>query len=344
MTSHPPAIALARRPQPEDCLLSLVVPVLNEEATIPHFVGKVSAILQQAGLRFEILFIDDGSTDGTAATLAALAAEDQRIRVLCLSRNFGKEAALSAGLDHARGDAVIPIDVDLQDPPELILDFVAHWRKGYDVVYGVRADRRSDSAWKRLSARFFYRLFNAVAETPIPADTGDYRLIDRRVVEVLRLLPERGRFMKGLFAWVGFAAIGVPFERRPRVTGTSKWRAWRLWNFALEGVTNFSTAPLRVWSYVGAAIALAAFFYAAFIISRTLLLGIDLPGYPSLMAAVLFLGGMQLLSLGIMGEYVGRLFQETKRRPLYIVAAQFPAADADATIPKAAMRPENTWT
>jgi len=335
-----------RRVRPVDALLSLVIPVLDERESIPIFLREVGDVLDGSGIRFEAVFVDDGSTDGTTDLLADLAARDSRVRVLCLSRNFGKEAAMSAGLDHARGDAVVPIDVDLQDPPDLIPDFVALWRQGYDVVYGERADRRADSLGKQLSARLFYRLFNAVAETRIPPNTGDFRLIDRRVVEVLRQLPERGRFMKGLFAWVGFRSVGVPFERRARSAGRTKWRPWQLWNFALEGVTSFSTAPLRVWSYLGGVIALVAFLYAAFIVVRVLVLGIDLPGYPSLMAVLLFLGGIQLLSLGVIGEYLGRLFQETKRRPLYVVAAEFPSAApaAPAPAPALAGRREDAWT
>lgn len=319
MLAHAPP-----RPSPPDCLISLVVPVMNEEEAIPLFMREVDRVLRAAGLRFEVIFIDDGSTDRTAAVLAALVAADPRVRALCLSRNFGKEAALSAGLDHALGHAVVPMDVDLQDPPEVILQFFARWQQGYDVVYGVRSDRRADTPGKRMTAGLFYKLFNKVADTPIPADTGDFRMMDQRVVAVLRQLPERGRFMKGLFAWVGFRSVGVPFERKVRAAGTTKWSPWRLWNFALEGVTSFSTAPLRVWSYVGALVALLAFVYAAFIVVRVLIQGIDLPGYPSLMAAVLFFAGIQLLSLGVMGEYIGRLFQEAKQRPLYVIAARFP--------------------
>ncbi|MFT8245522.1 glycosyltransferase family 2 protein [Roseomonas sp. BN140053] len=330
------------RLRPDDMLLSLVVPVLDERESIPLFLRRIENVLGAAGIRFEVVFVDDGSTDGTTALLADFAARDRRVRALSLSRNFGKEAAMSAGLDHARGDAVVPIDVDLQDPPELIPDFVALWRQGYDVVYGERVDRRADSLGKQLSARLFYRLFNAVAETRIPPNTGDFRLLDRRVVEVLRQLPERGRFMKGLFAWVGFRSVGVPFERPARSAGRTKWRPWQLWNFALEGVTNFSTAPLRVWSYLGAGIALLAFLYAAFIVVRVLVLGIDLPGYPSLMAVLLFFGGIQLLSLGVIGEYLGRLFQEAKRRPLYVIADEFPSGAARA--PVAASRKEDAWT
>ncbi|MCK8786464.1 glycosyltransferase family 2 protein [Roseomonas sp. NAR14] len=317
------------RPRPADPLLTLVVPVLNEEQAVPLFLDAVVAVLEGAGLRFELLFVDDGSTDGTVALLARLAAADRRIRVVALSRNFGKEAAMSAGLDRARGDAVVLIDVDLQDPPELIPTLVARWREGYEVVYGSRADRSSDTALKRMTAGWFYGAFNRVANTRIPPDAGDFRLVDRAVVEALRRLPERGRFMKGLFAWVGFRTVGVPFERAERAAGESKWNYWRLWNFALDGITSFSTVPLRVWTYLGAVIALLSFLYAMFIVVRVLVLGIDLPGYPSMMAVLLFLGGVQLLSLGVIGEYLGRLFVEVKGRPLYLVAREIGPPDTE---------------
>ncbi|WP_207792021.1 glycosyltransferase family 2 protein [Siccirubricoccus phaeus] len=326
-----------------DSLISFIIPVLDEEEAIPHFLRAVDLAFAGTGQRLELLFVDDGSTDGTLTLLAGLAAADPRIRVLSFSRNFGKEAALTAGLAHARGDAAVPVDVDLQDPLELVPRFVEQWRLGYDVVYGVRADRRSDNPLKRHSARLFYRFFNLLSDTRLPQDTGDFRLLDRRVVAALAQLPERERFMKGLFAWIGFRAIGLPFERPARVAGRTKWRPWKLWNFALQGVTSFSTVPLRVWTYVGAVIALFAFLYAAFIVLRTLVLGIDLPGYPSLMAVVLFLSGVQILSLGIIGEYLGRLFKEAKQRPLYIIAEEYPPpAVPDA--PRLAAGVPQPWT
>lgn len=320
---------VTRLPRPQPFLLSLVVPVLNEEEAIPVFLEAVDQVFGGTGTDLEIVFVDDGSTDATRDVIAAHAARDPRIRGLSLSRNFGKEAALSAGLDHVRGDAVVPIDVDLQDPLELIPEFVARWREGYDVVYGVRSDRSTDHPLKRLSAGLFYRVFNAVADTRIPMDTGDFRLMDKRVVAVVRQLPERERFMKGLFAWVGFRSIGVPFERAARSAGTTKWKPFRLWRFAVQGLTSFSTLPLQVWVYLGAVIALCSFLYGSFIVIRTLILGIDLPGYPSLMVVVLFLGGVQLLSLGVIGEYLGRLYTEVKARPLYVVDELFPAARKD---------------
>jgi glycosyltransferase involved in cell wall biosynthesis len=305
-------------------LVSVLVPVYNEQDAVGLFVETTRPVLEGTGLPFEILFINDGSRDGTLARLIALSDADQHIRVISLARNFGKEIALSAGIDHAHGDVLVPIDVDLQDPPELIPRFLAAWREGYDVVYGVRTSRRHDSFLKRHSAALFYRVFNRLSGLRMPENAGDFRLIDRRVAEVLRRMPERNRFMKGLFAWVGFRAIGVPYERPPRAAGHTKWNQWRLWNLALDGLVGFSTVPLRVWTYIGAVIAFLAFGYGSFIVIHTLVLGIDLPGYASLLTVVLFLGGVQLLSIGVIGEYLGRLFIEVKGRPLYVVDATYP--------------------
>lgn len=236
-----------------------------------------------------------------------------------LTRNFGKEAALTAGIDQAKGDAVIIMDVDLQDPPELILDFLAKWHEGYDVVYGKRIIRDSDSLAKRASANWFYKLFNKVSPVKIPENAGDFRLMDRRVVEVVKRLHERNRFMKGMFAWVGFRSTGVPYTRKPRPAGQTKWNYWKLWNFALDGLVGFSTAPLRIWMYFGAIVAIIAFLYSLFIVAKVIIFGIDVPGYASLMTAILFFGGVQLLSLGVVGEYLGRLFTEVKGRPVYVM-------------------------
>jgi glycosyltransferase involved in cell wall biosynthesis len=302
--------------------LSLVVPVYNEEAAIGPFLNAMAGVLGQLegrGYRLDLLFVDDGSTDGTLAALTAAAARDARIRVLELSRNFGKEAALTAGLDAARGDALIPIDVDLQDPPEVILRLVEAWEQGYEVVVAHRTDRADDSLLKRQSARWFYKIVNAVADTPVPEDVGDFRLIDRCVVDALKRLPERRRFMKGLFAWVGFRTATVDYRRAPRTAGTTKFSGWKLWNLALEGITSFSTAPLRLWTYVGVIVATLAFFYALYIVFRVLWLGVDLPGYASLLVIVLFLGGIQLIGIGVLGEYLGRVYTEVKQRPTYIV-------------------------
>lgn len=300
-------------------LISLIVPVLNEAEAIPIFMQRVSRILDADGMRYELLFIDDGSSDGTLAELQQIAVSNPRVRVVRFTRNFGKEAAISAGLDFSRGDVIVPIDVDLQDPPELIPAFIDRWRQGFDVVYGVRTHRGSDSFLKRNSSAAFYRMFNRFSSTRLPENAGDFRLLDRRVVEVLRRLPERTRFMKGLYAWVGFRTASVGYSRPARSAGQTKWKAWSLWNFALEGLCGFSTLPLRAWTYIGLGIAMCAFLYALFIAVRTLLLGIDVPGYASIVTSIMFFSGIQLVTLGVIGEYIGRLFQEAKRRPLYIV-------------------------
>ncbi|TAJ85489.1 MAG: glycosyltransferase [Reyranella sp.] len=300
-------------------MLSLVIPVFDEEESIDLFLDTVIPLLERASLRFELVFVNDGSRDNTFARLFDRGRGDRRIRIVNLSRNFGKEAALTAGIDHAKGDILIPMDIDLQDPPDLIQPFIARWREGYDIVYGVRSARLTDTRAKRMSAGWFYRVFNSMSPVRIPPNVGDFRLVDRRAVEVLRQLPERNRFMKGLFAWVGFNSIGVPYERPQRAAGTTKFNFWRLWNFALDGVVSFSTAPLRAWFYVGVVIATIAVFYALFIVTRVLILGIDTPGYASLLIAVLLMGAIQLLSLGIIGEYLGRLFLEVKGRPIYVV-------------------------
>jgi len=303
--------------------LSLVIPVKDEEEAIGVFITRVVPILEAlddpAARSFEILFIDDGSSDRTLDLIRAANAADPRIRGLSLSRNFGKEAALSAGLDHARGLAVIPMDVDLQDPPDVIAPMIAKWRAGFDVVYGVRDNRETDSLPKRLTADLYYRAHNWLSSDKIPEHAGDFRLLDRRVVEVIKSMPERNRFMKGLFAWAGFKSAGVSYHREERAVGTTKFNYWKLWTLAVDGITSASTVPLRVWSYLGGAVALFALGYAIFIVVRTLTSGIEVPGYASMMVAVLFLGGLQLFSLGVLGEYVGRILTEVKHRPLYVV-------------------------
>ena len=304
--------------------LSVVAPMYNEEDNIAAFFAALMPVLEGLGLSYEVICVDDGSTDSTLEKLMAVRAEEGRIKVVSLSRNFGKDMALSAGLDHAGGDAVVPIDTDLQDPPELIAEMIATWRQGYDVVYAVRTSRRhSDSALKRGSASLFYRTFNLLVDTNIPRDTGDFRLMDRAVVEALRQLPERTRFMKGLFTWVGFRQTGITYERKARHAGDTKWSWWRLWNFALDGITSFSTLPLRFWAYLGLVISALSFVYLVFLIIQVMISGIDVPGYASLMVVVLFLGGLQMLTLGIFGEYLGRLFDEVKGRPLYIVRRRY---------------------
>ncbi len=309
------------------------MPVFNEEESIDLFLTSVEPFLESAGLRFEIVFVNDGSRDNTLAHLLDCSMRDRRIKVVNLSRNFGKEAALTAGIDHANGDILIPMDIDLQDPPQLIGPFIDRWREGYDIVYGVRSARDADTAAKRLSAGWFYWAFNSMSPVRIPANAGDFRLVDRRATEVLRRLPERNRFMKGLFAWVGFNAIGVPYERPQRAAGSSKFNLWRLWNFALDGVVSFSTVPLRVSFYGGLVIAGVAVLYAIFILARVLLFGIDTPGYASLLIAVLLMGAIQLVSIGIIGEYLGRLFLEVKGRPIYVVESVY--EEGAATPPQA---------
>ena len=308
-----------------DPLLSVIVPVKDEAAAIAPFVSRVSAVLD--GLRlvdgrpqsWEILFVDDGSQDATLVAIHAAHRSDERVRALSLSRNFGKEAALSAGIDHARGQAVVPIDVDLQDPPEVMAEMLDRWREGFDVVYGVRRNRLTDSLPKRMTADLYYRAHNWLSSDKIPEHAGDFRLLDRKVVEVIRLMPERNRFMKGLFAWSGFRQTAVEYDRSPRAVGETKFNYWKLWTLAIDGITSASTVPLRVWSYLGAAIALLSLVYAVFLVLRTVVYGVDVAGYPSLMVAILFLGGVQLLSLGVLGEYVGRILVEVKHRPIYII-------------------------
>ena len=303
--------------------LSIVVPVKDEEVAIGPFLARVIPVLEAiddpVARSFEILFVDDGSSDTTLEVVRKANAADPRVRCLSLSRNFGKEAALSAGLDGARGAAVVPLDVDLQDPPEAIPLMIAKWRDGFDVVYGVRDNRETDTLPKRITADFYYRAHNWLSDDKIPEHAGDFRLLDRKVVDVIRNMPERNRFMKGLFAWAGFRQASVSYHREQRQVGKTKFNYWKLWTLAIDGITSASTVPLRVWSYLGGFVALGALVFAAFIIIRTLTTGIVVPGYASLMVAILFLGGLQLISLGVLGEYVGRILTETKGRPLYVV-------------------------
>ncbi|AMR77103.1 glycosyltransferase family 2 protein [Cupriavidus nantongensis] len=308
----------------ESRLLSLVVPCYNESESIDQFFASVMPVLESLdALRFEIVLVNDGSTDDTLDQLIAHSHRDPRVRVVDLTRNFGKEAALTAGLDEALGDAVIPIDADLQDPPALIPELVRRWREGAEVVLAQRSSRACDSWLKRVTAGAYYRVHNRLSDQKLPVNVGDFRLMDRVVVNALKQMPERRRFMKGLFAWVGYRTVIVPYEREPRSAGHSKFSGWRLWNFALEGITSFSTMPLRSWTYIGVAIALGAFGYGAFIVARTLVLGIDVPGYASLLSALLFLGGIQLIGLGVVGEYVGRIYDEAKGRPIYLVRRRY---------------------
>jgi polyisoprenyl-phosphate glycosyltransferase len=305
----------------DDYLVTLLVPVYNEEETINTFYNTICNVLKPIENHIEILFVNDGSRDKSVEVIKDLIANDKRVVLASLSRNFGKEAAMTAGLNHAKGDAVIPIDVDLQDPPELILQFIALWQeKGYDTVYGIRVDRSHDTPMKRLTAGGFYRVFNMLSsKVKLPENVGDFRLIDRRVVDTIKSLTECNRFMKGIFAWAGFSSYGIPYERPERSEGTSKFNYWKLWNFALDGIISFSSLPLRVWSYLGGVLAIISFIYMAFIFVKTVIFGIDLPGYASMMCVILFLGSIQLISIGVLGEYVARIFMEVKHRPVYVI-------------------------
>lgn len=305
--------------RPDRPLLSVIVPVFDETEVIQHFLEETCRVLSALALPYEYVFIDDGSRDATADILSDRLKRGLPGRLVGLSRNFGKEAALSAGLEYAKGDVIVIIDADLQDPPDMISQMIDGWRAGYDVIYGLRVDRSSDTLMKRSTANMFYWLFNNLSNIDMPSNAGDFRLIDRTVADALLKLPERNRFMKGLFAWVGFPAMALPYERPVRRAGAGKWNYWKLWNFAIDGLTSFTTMPLRVWLYGGALVATASFAYALYLILRVLIFGIDLPGYASLMVGLLFFSGIQLLSIGMIGEYVARLFNETKQRPVYIV-------------------------
>jgi glycosyltransferase involved in cell wall biosynthesis len=312
---------LTDRHKPNSVLkVSIVVPVFNEENCICTFVEKISDVFRaEPFVRLEIVFVNDGSTDGTLQQIFQCQKGDARLKAVDLSRNFGKEAALTAGLHLATGQVIVVIDVDLQDPPGLIAEMIAKWREGYDVVAGRRINRDSDSWSKRTSAKWFCRIYNKIGRTRLPENVGDFRLMDRAVVDALKALPESCRFMKGLFAWVGFRCAYVDYVRPHRSAGATKFNGWRLWNFALEGMTSFSTVPLRIWSYLGLLVSLAGFGFAIFIICKILIYGVDVPGYASIMVALTLLGGLQLIGIGVLGEYLGRTYMESKRRPLFVV-------------------------
>ncbi|MBN3863341.1 glycosyltransferase family 2 protein [Pseudomonas frederiksbergensis] len=299
--------------------VSLIVPVFNEEQAISLFYQAVRRELKLDPYEVEIVFINDGSTDQTAEQAKALAQLDEQVLLINFSRNFGKEPALFAGLEYATGDAVIPMDVDLQDPISVIPRLIAEWQKGADVVLAKRRDRASDSYLKRHSAAMFYHLLNRISYTRIEENVGDFRLMDRKVVNVIRALPEHQLFMKGVLSWAGFTTVVVEYERARRVAGSSKFNGWRLWNLALEGITSFSTVPLRLWTYIGGGISIFAVLYAVYMVLDKILFGNSVPGYPSLMTAILFLGGVQLIGIGILGEYVGRIYIEAKHRPRYVI-------------------------
>lgn len=302
-------------------LLSVVVPVYNEEAVLPAFHHRLTAVLDRIDGICEVVYVNDGSSDNTVVLLEQLYRDNPEVAVVALSRNFGKEIAMTAGLDHAKGEAVVVIDADLQDPPELIPELIIRWREGFDVVYATRASREGETFVKKFTARQFYRVMKQISGTEIPPDTGDFRLLSRRAVDALCQLRERHRFMKGLFAWIGYPQTSVLYHRDPRFAGETKFKYWKLWNFAIEGVTSFTTGPLKLASYLGLASAIAALISAIWIVYKTVRFGDPVAGYPSVMVAILFFGGIQLATLGIIGEYLGRVFNETKHRPLYLVEA-----------------------
>jgi polyisoprenyl-phosphate glycosyltransferase len=299
--------------------LSLIVPVFNEEQAVLGFYHAVRREpLLQAHL-VEIVFVNDGSTDHTGEFVRAITQRDNAVVLINFSRNFGKEAALFAGLEYSDGDAVVPIDVDLQDPIEVVAQLVEQWHQGAEVVLAKRRKRPSDGYFKRHSASLFYHLLNRISYTHIEENVGDFRLMDRKVVDVIKALPEQQLFMKGMLSWAGFNVAIVEYDRTPRTAGQSKFNGWKLWNLALDGITSFSTLPLRLWSYIGGCISLVALVYAGYLIVDKVLFGNAVPGYPSLMTAILFLGGVQLIGIGILGEYVGRIYMEAKHRPKYVV-------------------------
>jgi glycosyltransferase involved in cell wall biosynthesis len=299
--------------------LTVVVPAYNEAAVLPVFHARLRRVLDELLLSCDVLYVDDGSTDATWELISDLATGDARVGAIKLSRNFGKEAALTAGLDHVDADAAIVIDADLQDPPELIPALVERWREGYDVVYATRNSRQGETGLKRFTSALFYRSMEKVSDIHVPRDTGDFRLLSRRALEALRQLRERQRFMKGLFTWIGYRQTAVHYLREPRQAGASKWNYWRLLQLAIEGFTSFSTAPLRLATWTGVLASLLAFLFGLWVFGKALLFGDPVRGYPSLMVVILFMGGVQLLALGVIGEYLGRNYAESKQRPLYFI-------------------------
>lgn len=302
-----------------DIRISVVVPAFNEQEVLPEFHRRLRAVLDNITGDNEIIYINDGSRDDSLSVLRELLRTDTRVSIVDLSRNFGKEVALTAGLDHARGAAVVVIDADLQDPPELIPELIERWEQGYDVVYAKRTERAGETFFKKFTAKLFYRVIKRISRVEIPEDSGDFRLLSRRALDAVKKLRETHRFMKGLFAWVGYPHTAVLYRRDARYAGITKWSYWKLWTLALEGITSFTIAPLKIATYAGMFAALMAFVFVVFIVYKTLVYGDPVPGYPSLMVVVLFLGGLQLMALGIIGEYLGRMFMETKQRPLYLV-------------------------
>jgi polyisoprenyl-phosphate glycosyltransferase len=315
------AIPTDQESRPE---LSVVVPAFEEADGLMAFHRRLRRAMEPLG-RWEVIYVDDGSRDATRDLIETLRRDDPRVALISLSRNFGKEIATTAGLDHALGEAVIVIDADLQDPPEVIPELVAAWRLGFDMVLARRRARAGETRFKRLTAHVFYRLMRHAGRVRLPEDTGDFRLMSQRVVEAVRGLRERHRFMKGLFAWVGFPTTTVLYDRAPRAVGESKWSYWKLWNLALEGITSFTVMPLKVATYLGLAVAVLATIFGLEVLVKTLLFGNPVAGYASMMTVILFLGGVQLMTLGVMGEYLGRVFNETKQRPLYLVERFLPS-------------------
>lgn len=318
--------------------LTVVVPAYNESASLREFHARLRAVLDAIDLACDVLYVDDGSSDDTYAIMRALRDGDPQVSTLKLSRNFGKELALTAGLDAVDADAVVVIDADLQDPPEIIPQFIARWREGYDVVYGTRAERAGESGLKKFTSAAFYRVMERLSATPVPRDTGDFRLMSRRALQALNRVRERQRFMKGLFTWIGFKQIAVVYDRDPRFAGSSSFNYWRLWNFALEGITSFSGAPLKLATYVGLTTAVLAFGYAAWVFGKALIFGDAVQGYPTLMLVILSLGGVQLMALGMIGEYLGRLYMESKQRPLYLIDELLPTTQSLAAATSVAVQ------
>lgn len=320
--------SLCARPERRPALISVVCPAFNEEETLGGFAAEVEAVMRALAQPFEIVFVNDGSRDATLARMMSIRAARGNVTIVDLSRNFGKEIATTAGLDHAKGDAVVVMDADLQDPPELIAAMIEGWREGYDVVYARRRKRRGDGPVKRLTAALFYRLMKRIGPVDMPENVGDFRLMSRKAVDAVCALRERHRFMKGIFAWIGFPSKAVDYDRAPRSAGRTKWNYWRLINLSIEGITSSTIAPLRISTYLGFATALAAFLFGAYFVAKTLLHGDPVAGFPTLIVVMLFLGGVQLMVLGVIGEYLGRVFNETKARPLYFATAVMPSAPA----------------
>jgi len=319
-THEPSKFPTPLRPLNEATVLSVVLPMHNEAENIDALFARLAPVLERLVVPYEVVCVDDGSRDDTWTRLQAAHAANPRIRLVRFSRNFGKEMAMTAGLRHASGRAVVLMDSDLQHPPEVIEEFYAQWQAGAQVVYGVRRSRDTDPPLRRFLTRRFYRMLDAMSEVPLPRDAGDFRLMDRTVVDALNQMGERTRFMKGLYSWVGFRQVAVPFETAPRHAGTTTFSTWKLFRFAMDGIVSFSTLPLRIWSWLGLAVAAIAVLYGALILLKTMIFGIVVPGYASLMVATLFIGGVQLICLGVLGDYLGRVFTEVKGRPLYLVS------------------------